>query len=171
MGSHLGREMTHLGPLRRPSMCFKHHSLVFQSSSLLQCAQSCLTLCDPTDYSLPGSSVHGIFQARMLGWVAISFSRGSSRPGDRTHVFCFSWIAGGFFTTGITWEVRLQSSSLALSINRGWVKLTWITAGGRLGRITTLHKDGWKGNGQNTEPKSCPERGWLRSVSLPHLRG
>ena len=41
-------------------------------------AQSCLTLCDPIDRSLPGSSVHGIFQARVLEWVAISFSRGSS---------------------------------------------------------------------------------------------
>ena len=40
--------------------------------------QSCWTLCDPMDYSLPGSSIHGIFQARILEWVAISFSRGSS---------------------------------------------------------------------------------------------
>ena len=40
--------------------------------------QLCLTLCDPTDCSLPGSSVHGIFQARVLEWVAISFSKGSS---------------------------------------------------------------------------------------------
>ena len=43
-------------------------------------------LCDPIDCSLPGSSVHGIFQARVLEWVAISFSRGSSRPRDRTWV-------------------------------------------------------------------------------------
>ena len=42
--------------------------------------QSCPALCDPMDCSLPGSSVHGIFQARILEWVAISFSRGSSRP-------------------------------------------------------------------------------------------
>ena len=42
-------------------------------------AQSCLTLCDPMDCSLSGSSVHGIFQARMLEWIAISFSRGLSR--------------------------------------------------------------------------------------------
>ena len=41
-------------------------------------AQSCLTLCDPIDCSLLGSSVHGIFQARILEWVAISFSRRSS---------------------------------------------------------------------------------------------
>ena len=40
--------------------------------------QSCPTLCDPMDWSLPGSSVHGILQARILLWVAISFSRGSS---------------------------------------------------------------------------------------------
>ena len=44
-----------------------------------QVSQSCPTLCDPMDCSLPGSSIHGIFQARVLDWVAISFSRGSSR--------------------------------------------------------------------------------------------
>ena len=55
-----------------------------------------LTLCDPMDYSLPDSSVRGILQARILAWVAISFSRGSSEPGDRT---CVSCIAGEFFTT------------------------------------------------------------------------
>ena len=49
-------------------------------------AQSCLTLCDPMDCSLPGSSVHGIFQARILEWVTISFSRGTSWPRDRTRV-------------------------------------------------------------------------------------
>ena len=49
---------------------------VHESESEL--TQSCPTLCDPTDYSLPGSSVHGILQARILEWVAISFSRGSS---------------------------------------------------------------------------------------------
>ena len=45
-------------------------------------AQSCLTLCDPMDCSLPGFSVHGILQARILEWVTISFSRGSSQPRD-----------------------------------------------------------------------------------------
>ena len=48
--------------------------------------QSCLTLCDTMDYSLPGSPVHEILQARTLEWVAIPFSRGSSRPKDQTHV-------------------------------------------------------------------------------------
>ena len=44
--------------------------------------QSCLTLCDSMGYSLPGSSVHEILQARILEWVAVSFSKGSSRLGD-----------------------------------------------------------------------------------------
>ena len=48
--------------------------------------QLCPALCDPMDCSLPGSSVHGIFQARILEWAAISFSRGSSQPRDRTWV-------------------------------------------------------------------------------------
>ena len=50
--------------------------------------KSCPTLCNPIDCSLPGSSVHGIFQAIVLEWVTISFSRGSSRPRDRTQVSC-----------------------------------------------------------------------------------
>ena len=48
---------------------------------------SCVRLCKPMDYSLSGSSIHGIFQAKVLEWVAISFSRGSSQPGDQTQVF------------------------------------------------------------------------------------
>ena len=51
-------------------------------------AQLCLTLCYPVDCSPPGSSLHGIFQARVLEWGAISFSRGSSRPRDQTQVSC-----------------------------------------------------------------------------------
>ena len=51
-------------------------------------AQSSLTLCDPVDYSLSGSSVHGILQARILEWVAICFSRGSFWPRNRTWVSC-----------------------------------------------------------------------------------
>ena len=63
-------------------------------------AQSCLTLCDPVDCSPPGSSVYGILQARILEWVAISFSRGSSQPRDWTRVSC---IAGRCF---ILWATR-----------------------------------------------------------------
>ena len=53
-------------------------------------AQSCPTLCDPMDCSLPCSSLHGILQARVLEWVAISFSRGSPQPRDQTQVFYVS---------------------------------------------------------------------------------
>ena len=59
-------------------------------------AQSCLTLCNLMDCSPPGSSVHGILQARIVEWVAVPFSRGSSQLKDRNQV---SHIAGGFFTS------------------------------------------------------------------------
>ena len=58
--------------------------------------QLCLTLCDPMDCSLLGSSVHGISKARTLEWVAIFYSKGSSQPRDQTHVSC---VSCGFFTT------------------------------------------------------------------------
>ena len=61
-------------------------------------AQSCPTLFDPMDRSPPGSSVHGILQASILEWIAISSSKGSSWPRDQTHTSCISCIAGGFFT-------------------------------------------------------------------------
>ena len=57
--------------------------------------QLCLTVYDPIDCSLPGTSVHGILQVRILEWVATSFSRGSSRPRNQTQV---SGIADRFFT-------------------------------------------------------------------------
>ena len=64
----------------------------------VQVAQSCLTLCDPMDYT-----VRGILQARILEWVAFPFSRGSSLPRDRTQV---SHIAGGFLTVWATRETQ-----------------------------------------------------------------
>ena len=66
-------------------------------------AQLCLTLCDPMDCSLPGSSVYGISQARILEWVSFSFSRGSFRPRDQTQVSC---SAGGFFIIRATRKAK-----------------------------------------------------------------
>ena len=66
----------------------------------MEVTQLCQTLCDPMDYILPGSSVHGILQARILEWVAIPFCRGSSWPRDQTWVSC---IAGRFFTIWAIW--------------------------------------------------------------------
>ena len=68
---------------------------VDNSESESEVDQLCPTLCDPMDCSLPDSSVHGIFQARVLEWIAISSSRGSSQRRDQTQV---SHIAGRFFT-------------------------------------------------------------------------
>ena len=60
-------------------------------------------LCDPIDCSLPGSSVHGLLQARVLEWIASPLSRGSSQPTNRIQV---SRIAGGFFTVWATREAQ-----------------------------------------------------------------
>ena len=76
---------------------------IFKSESESEVAQLCPTLCDPMDCSPPGFSIHGIFQARILEWVAISFSRGSSRPRNRTWVSC---IAGRCFTLWATREAQ-----------------------------------------------------------------
>ena len=72
--------------------------------------QSCPTLCDPMDYSLLGFSVHGIFQARVLEWVAISFFRRSSRPRDWTPV---SRIVGRCFTV---WALNTTHPAIYLSV-------------------------------------------------------
>ena len=83
---------------------FSHRILIYININLYiyicmhaKSLQSCPTLYDPLDCSL----IHGILQARMLEWVAIAFSRGSSRPSDQT---CISALARGFFTTNTTWE-------------------------------------------------------------------
>ena len=77
-------------------------SLAIDKESESEVTQSCLTLCDPMDYSLTGSSVHGIFQARILEWVSISFSRRSSWHRDQTQV---SRVVGRRFTFWATREV------------------------------------------------------------------
>ena len=75
-----------------PDTSFTAVSVAF---AIVQSLQSCPTRWDPRDCSPPGSSVHGIFQARILEWGAISFSRASSQHRNQT---CVSCIAGGLFT-------------------------------------------------------------------------
>ena len=85
-------------------------------------SQSCLTLCDPTDCSRPGSSVHGILQARILQWVAIPFSRGSFQPTNPS-----LYIAGRFFTIWATREAVLHghlAASQKLSMNALWPSIS-----------------------------------------------
>ena len=72
---------------------------VFKGKLYVLVAQSCLSLCDPVDCSWPGSSVHGISQARILEWVAIPFCKGSSWPRDWIQVSC---TADRFFTVWAT---------------------------------------------------------------------
>ena len=112
-------------------------------------AQACPTLCDPMDCSLPGSSVHGILQARRLEWVAIPFTRGFSQPRDWTQV---SWVAGSFFTV---WVQQILTGKLKLSL--AWWRLreiplkrvsansvdSGITEG--LVRMQILSLEGWGG--------------------------
>ena len=77
-------------------------------------AQSCLTLCDPTDCS---SSVHGILQARILEWVAILFARGSSWPRDQIQVSC---TAGRFFTIWATKAEPGPTPDFLSPVGLGW---------------------------------------------------
>ena len=81
--------------------------------------QSHLTLCDPKNYSLPVSSVHGIFQASVLDWVAIFFSRESSWPRDQTQVSC---IAGRRFTV---WATREALWIWELEYKESWMPKNW----------------------------------------------
>ena len=90
--------------------CFTIHWLL-----LGEVPQLCPTLCNPMDCSLPGSSIHGIFQARVLEWVAISFSRESSWPRDRNQISC---IVGRRFTI---WA-RKGHNTLLLGLNKNLYK-------------------------------------------------
>ena len=81
------------------------------NSTVSVCAQLCLTLCDPMDSSAPGSSVLGIFLARILEWVVISSSRGSSRPMDQTGISCVSCTGEWILYHWATWEAQQYSLS------------------------------------------------------------
>ena len=83
-------------------------------------AQSCLTLCDLMDHNPPGSSVHGILQARILEGVSISSSRGSSWPWDWAHVACASFIGRQILYPWATWEAPWVLPSSILSVNLLW---------------------------------------------------
>jgi len=80
-----------------------------------QSLQSCPTLCNPIDYGLPGSSVHGIPRGRILEWVAM-LSRGSSRPRDWTLGVTCPRLEGRFFTTNASWESTVSSVQFSCSV-------------------------------------------------------
>ena len=100
----------------------------------------CPILCNPMDCIMPGSSVHGILQARILEWITVPFSRGSSKLRGRTQV---SHIVGGFFTRihlpamretwvpSLGWEDPLEKRTVTLSSILAW-RIPWTEEPGRL---------------------------------------
>ena len=82
------------------------------------CAQSCPTHCNPMDYSLPASSVYGIFQVRILEWVAISSSRGSFQSRNQTHVS--SCICRQILYHCTTWQVCIYFISMSKFRTTAW---------------------------------------------------
>ena len=116
------------GHRHKPLVCFSTTSdLHGTKSTHIACSQSysvsklCLTLCNSMDCSPPASSVHGISQARILEWAAISFSGKSSRPGDRTHISCVSCI-GRLTLYHWAWE----ASTCCYWFLKDYVKYMWI---------------------------------------------
>ena len=132
-------------------MCIYTHTHTHMCSVI----QSCLTLCDPLGCSPPGSSVHGIFQARTLEWVAISFSRGSSWPRNWT---CVSYMIQA--TQSLEVDIRDQKclnnvtedlgshldapSRSACEFHPQGCKMPLITQG-----IASIHKEGRRQKAQS----------------------
>ena len=93
------------------------------TSGLVSVTHLCLTLLDPMDCSSPGSSIHGILQARTLEWVAYHFSRGSSWPRIQTGVSC---IAGRFFTN---WAIREALAKALIKTKQFSLPIFWKVRG------------------------------------------
>ena len=101
------------------------------TSKCAKSLQSCPTLCNPMDYSPPGSSVHVILQARILEWVVMPFCRESSRPRNWTRVLC---IVGWFFSVWATREAQLSWNQASKHLFRQQIYLE----SDMLERITSL---------------------------------
>ena len=109
-----GRQIFLKSAALREPWCCKDMTKRIQNGEMFWCslvlmlhAQSCSTLCDPMDCSLSGSSVHGISQARILEWVAISYSGGSSRSRDRNCVSCSFCIGRQVLHHCATWKAHV----------------------------------------------------------------
>ena len=103
-----------------PATVYKSFKISSQSFAACVHAQLCLTLCNPMDYSPPGSSGHGIFQARIVDWVAIFSSGNLPDPGIKLASLLSPVLTGGFFTSCATWEDHhLWRGSFNWS---GWMK-------------------------------------------------
>ena len=107
--------------IKRTSAALEARRLTTGPPGKVILVQSCPNLCDPRDCSPPGPSVRGILQARILEWVAIPFSRGSSWPRVRTWVSC---ITGRFFTVCATREAHHGTPQIS-PFNKGIIVLDW----------------------------------------------
>ena len=106
-----------------------------------EAAQSCLTLCDPVDCSPPGSSVHGILQARILEWVAISW--GLSELSSRSPVFLYSFSLGNWWHSHSFWYYHCAIWSKSWSAPLSPCALNWISSLGYCIRHLTLFMQNW----------------------------
>ena len=125
-----------------------HFNLVLVLATL-----SCTTLCDPMDCSLPGSSIHGILQARILEWVSMSFSRGPSRFRTPTRISCISCMGRQILYHWATSEAShhfMESLQAAwgclhtLGLSPGWNMMFMVV----LARTAFLHNEAMKENTQ-----------------------
>ena len=125
------------------------------------------TLCDPLDCSLPGSSVHGILQARILEWVAISFSRGSSQPRDQTLA---SWIAGRLFTIWATRKAPQVVHWLRIHLPMQGTQVQSLVWKDPTCHVTTkpVYHNYWAWALKLLKPK-CPRACAPQQESSPHL--
>ena len=144
-------------------------------SRVFASAQSCLTLWNFRDCSLLGSSVPGIFQTRILQWVAISYSRGSSWPRDRIRVSCVSCTGRQILYHFATWEVLENPLYMAIlrvsrsghvfpRVKQGEAALVFLCQQGRM-----LHNQDWLHNlwgpAQNENVESLVKK--LRNLRMP----
>ena len=102
------------------SSCMLVHAKSLQSSP---------TLCNPMDYSPPGSSVYGILQARILEWVYMPSSRGAAQPRDQTCLSVSPALTGGLFTTGTTLEALLKLQCLRNGKIKFCGRVKWMPTG------------------------------------------
>ena len=134
--------------------------------SVVLVAQLCRTLCNSIDYSPPGSSVHGILQAKILEWIAIPFSRGSSWPRDWTHISHVSCIAGIFFTPEPSLLIFIQwSFHYSVSPGPPFVYLMEF-------RVNMVLKRMWRADRQSGRTLVCglsvhPQKPWGWQSSAP----
>ena len=128
--------------------------------------QLCSTLCNPIDCSLPGSSVHGTFQARVLEWVVIPSSRRSSQPRGLNPCLLHLLHSGGFFTSTATWEAPYKCILIFKALQVTHIKYiqvfvcqSCLNEGFFLKAFVKINEcEGWEGNEEIKEKLSYREK-------------